>query len=171
MTDARYLVQMHGEPGSGKSTLARAIGSGLPAVVIDKDIISTAFIGGGQAKGSVGPGSYLALYGLARSVIEQGFSVVIDSPCYWAEIESNGRGIANATHSRYLMVETRCADPGEIDRRLATRERLESNPIARQGGPVPGSSEPTCERLVVDSARPLAEIACEAIAYIRGVRP
>jgi hypothetical protein len=38
------VVQMHGDPGSGKSTLARAIGRELPAIVIDKDAISSALL-------------------------------------------------------------------------------------------------------------------------------
>ncbi len=159
---------MHGEPGSGKSTLARAIGESLPAVVLDKDIISSALIGGGQAKGSVGPGSYLTLYGLARSVVEQGYSVVIDSPCYGPEIERSGRGIANATHARYVMLETRCTDTIELDRRLATRARLESNPVSRHTERLPGTYDPSCDRLTIDSTRPLPDLAQEAVAYIRG---
>ena len=162
-----FVIQMHGEPGSGKSTLARAIGRELPAVVLDKDIISSAMLRSGQASGSTGPGAYLALYGLARSVVEQGYSVVIDSPCFWPSIEENGRGIANATHARYVMIECQC--PADlIDERLATRDRLESNPAARMTGPMrPGMRAPTCHRLVLDSTRVVAALAAEAVTYIR----
>ena len=166
---ALFVIQMHGEPGSGKSTLARAIGRELPAVVLDKDIISSGMIRSGQAFGSTGPGSYLVLYGLARSVVEQGYSVVIDSPCFWPAIEENGRGIANAAHARYAMIE--CVCPADVvDQRLATRERLESNPAARMTGPMsPGMRAPTCHRLILDSTRGVTELAVEAVAYIRSL--
>ena len=164
-----FVVQMHGEPGSGKSTLARAIGRELPAVVLDKDIISSAMLRSGQATGSTGPSSYLALYGLARSVVEQGYSVVIDSPCLWPSIEEHGRGIANATHARYAMIE--CVCPADVvERRLATRERLKSNPAARMTGPMsPGMRAPTCRRLILDSTRGVTDLAADAVAYIRSL--
>lgn len=162
-----YVVQMHGEPGAGKSTLARAIGAALPAVVIDKDIISSALLKGGLARGSVGPASYEALWDLASSVLSQGYSVVIDSPAFWVSIQQRGPGIARRHGARYRMVEVFVDDTSEVERRLAAREGLESHPRLRAELP-PGTAEPTCDRLRLDGTRPPAELAAEAVAYICG---
>ena len=163
-----YLVQMHGEPGSGKSTLARAIGRDLPAVVLDKDVISSAIIRSGQTLGSTGPAAYECLWALAGSLIEQGHSVVIDSPCYWSLIEERGKGLARRLGVRYAMVETVCTDRLEIDRRLATRRALESNPTARRDWlATPGTREPVTRRLTLDGTRPVDQLAAEAVAYVR----
>ena len=161
------LVQMHGEPGSGKSTLARALGSRVPAVVLDKDIVSSGLMRSGLAKGAVGAAAYETVWGLTRSLLEQGFSVVVDSPCYWRRIEETGRGIARAAHATYGMVECLCADRGELARRLAERPALASQPrevidwLAQ-----PGTERPNGARLCIDATRPLAEIADEAAAYL-----
>lgn len=166
----QFLVQMHGEPGSGKSTLALAIGRELPAVVLDKDLISSGLLRTGLAKGSAGPGSYEALWALTRSLLEQGYSVIVDSPAYWPVIEERGRGIARALGARYAMAETRCDDRTELARRLQTRERLESQPheIVDWGAQA-GIATPTCERLILDATRPPAELAAEALAYLRAL--
>ncbi len=164
------LVQMHGEPGSGKSTLARALGPLVPAVVLDKDIVSSGLMRSGLARGAVGAAAYETIWGLTRSLLRQGFSVVVDSPCYWRRIEETGQGIARAAHARYVMVECLCADRAELARRLSEREALESQPheiidwLAQ-----PGTTQPSAGRLRLDSTRPLLEIAGEAAAYVRGL--
>ena len=158
---------MHGEPGSGKSALAREIGHELGAVVIDKDILATGPIRAGVPFASAGPAAYETLWLLVPSLLAQTFSVVIDSPCYWPVIEEKGRAVAARGGATYAMVECRCT-PEVIERRLATRERLESNPTTRgQGMGRPGMYEPDCERLIVDSSRTLLELANEAVSYLR----
>ncbi len=167
---ALLLVQMHGEPGSGKSTLARALGPMLPAIVLDKDIISGGLIRAGLAKGSVGAGAYESTWGLTRSLLDQGYSVIVDSPCYWRRIEETGRGIARAMHATYGMIECLCADRAVLARRLAERSAHESQPheiidwLAQ-----PGTEQPDCARLSLDATRPLSEIADEAAAYVHGL--
>ena len=64
------------------------------------------------------------------------------------------------------MVETEC-DAGLRDARLAARAGLESNPTTlpprREG-----MYDPTCERLVVDTARPVEELVAEALRHFAG---
>jgi predicted kinase len=161
-----YLVQMHGRPGSGKSTLARAIGAALPAVVLDKDVISSALLKGGMAPGSSGPASYEAVWDLSESLLDQGYSVVVDSPSYWKSIEERGRGLARRLSVTYRMIEVEVEDDDEIDRRLTRRSGRASNPTTRLPLP-PGASEPTVERLTLDGTRSIEQLARTAVAYIR----
>ncbi len=161
------LVQMHGHPGSGKSTVARALGKALPAIVIDKDVIASALIGHSVPFGQAGAPSYQVMYAQAARFLSDSHSVIFDSPCFWPMIEETTRRVATEAGADWLMVETRC--PGELrDKRLATRERLASNPLERDMGPMrPGMYHPDCERIIIDTARPLAE--CLAVA-LNGIR-
>jgi predicted kinase len=162
-----FLIQMHGEPGSGKTTLARALAPRIPAIHLDKDVVMTAIMKTRIPRDVAGPASYETIWDLSRSLIEQGNSVIVDSPAYWPVIEQKGRGIARVTGAGYFMIETRCTDTGEIERRLLNRERLPTNPQERQDWlAVPGTSEPARERLILDSQRPLDELVNEALAYL-----
>jgi predicted kinase len=161
------FVQMHGVPGSGKSTLARALGKEIGAVVVDKDLISTGAIRAGAPFGEAGKVAYEAAWLLLPSLLEQGLSVIHDSPCFWPSIEENGRRLAREAGASYHMIECAVADTGEIDRRLTSRDRLESNPAVRGAGAGrPGMYHPSCERLVLDCTRPVDELAREAAAYV-----
>jgi predicted kinase len=161
------LVQMHGHPGSGKSTLARALGKALPAVVIDKDVITSALIRHPVPFGEAGAQSYQVMYAQAARFLADGHSVIFDSPCFWPMIEENTRRIAREAEAEWLMVETRCADELR-DERLSTRERLASNPLERDLGPMrPGMYHPDCERITIDTTPPPAE--CVA-ATVNGIR-
>ncbi len=161
------LIQMHGHPGSGKSTLARALGRALPAVVVDKDVIASALIRERVDRGAVGGLSYHVMYAQSERFLADGHAVIFDSPCFWPLIEETTRAIAAAASVPWLMVETHC--PDELrDARLAMRDRLESNPAERDRGPMrPGMYHPDCERLRLDTARPLEDIVDDALAYIR----
>jgi predicted kinase len=161
------LIQMHGVPGSGKSTLARALGAELGAVVIDKDLIATGALRGGVPFAGAGGVAYEALWLLLPSLLEQGFSVIHDSPCFWPNIEETGRAIAQRADAQYAMIECVC-DDGEIDRRLSSRRALESNPTARGAGAGrPGMYTPSCERLVVDGTRAVGELVADCVGYLR----
>jgi predicted kinase len=165
--NGRVLVQMHGVPGSGKSTLARSLGTEIGAVVVDKDALTTGAIRAGVPISEAGKVAYEAAWLLLPSLLAQGFSVVHDSPCFWPNIEEQGRRIATESGAPYAMVECRCEDLAELDRRLASRERVESNPTARGAGAGrPGMYEPSCERLIVDGTRPLSDLVREAVAYL-----
>ena len=65
-------------------------------------------------------------------------------------------------------MEQRGLAPSTIDRRLATREGLLTNPTARQDWlAIPGTREPHRTRLVLDTTRPLDLLVDEALRYIR----
>ena len=165
------LVQMHGHPGSGKSAVARELGRALPAVVIDKDVISSALLRSGVAREDVGRLSYQVMYAQAARFLRDGHSVVFDSPCFWPIIEQHTRRIASAASAAWCMVETQCSDEVR-DERLAMRDRLESNPAARDLGPMSaGMYHPQCERLILDTSQPLADVVAGAEQYVMALNP
>lgn len=162
------FIQMHGEPGSGKTTLARALGPRLPAIHLDKDVLMTAIMKAHIPRDLAGPASYETLWDLSRALIEQGKSVIVDSPAYWPVIEEKGRGLARATGAAYFMIETRCSDAEEVERRLRERPALPTNPRERLDWlAVPGTSEPGRDRLVVDSTQSVEAMVSEALSYLR----
>lgn len=166
MSPQLLVVQMHGEPGSGKSTLARAIGKMLPAVVIDKDVLKSALLDAGLAEPAAGPASYEVFFAAAASLLSQGYSVVLDSPCGWPSIEERGRALANQSGVAWGMVECVCGDD-TLEKRLRERRGLPSQPTAKQDWYLrPGSRQPTCDRLVLDSTRSVGEMAAEAVRYL-----
>ena len=161
------VVQMHGEPGSGKTTLARALAPRIPAVHIDKDVVMTAMVQSRLPREVAGPLSYETIWAVGKSLVEQGYSIIVDSPAYWPQIEGAGRGMASASGATYAMIEVRCADSQEVERRLATRQALETNPSERRDWlAIPGTREPTRDRLVLDGELPVAQLVCQALDYL-----
>jgi predicted kinase len=158
---------MHGVPGSGKSTVARGLGAEAGAFVLDKDLIATGAIRAGVAFAEAGKVAYEAIWLLLPSALAQGFSLILDSPCFWPAIEENGRAMAARAGAQYLMIECVCEDSAELDRRLASRPRLESNPTRRGAGAGrPGTYTPSCERLLLDTTLPVDDLVAEAVAYL-----
>lgn len=161
------LIQMHGYPGSGKSTIARAVGRALPAIVIDKDVISSALMRAGVKPALMGAASYESMRGLASRLLEDGHSVILDSPCFWPLIEESSRALAAHHGATWVMLQTICP-VDVVDKRLAECSRLESNPERRDLGPMkPGMYIPDCRRMALDTMRPIAENVTIALAYIR----
>lgn len=162
------VIQMHGEPGSGKSTVAREVGARLGAVVLDKDVIKAALLRVGIPEKEAAVGAYEVFFAQARALVTSGQSIILDNPVYWASVEERWLEISDATGSPPILIECVCIDDVELERRLATRDALESQPRERLNKDrVPGIAETQFEpRLVIDTTRPLDEIVAEAAAYI-----
>lgn len=124
-----FVLQMAGQPGSGKSTLARAIAEHFGAVMIDKDILKSAALSAGGAESVAAVSAYSAFFELAESFVDQGFSVVLDSPSYAGgtrpDIPAMGRAIADRARIPYCWIECVCC-PEELSRRVDNRTRRPS---------------------------------------------
>lgn len=161
------VIQMHGEPGSGKSTVARAIGAELSAVVIDKDVIKAALLRNGIDEQQAAAAAYEVYFALARNVAAQGHSLILDNPVFWPRVLENWRRLADDAGSPRIMIECVCPDRDELARRLATRDALESQPrVPLDLRRHPGTIAVDCERLTLDTTRPLSDVLREALAYI-----
>ena len=161
------VVQMHGEPGSGKSTLARALAPRIDAIVLDKDVIKSALLRTGLSEQIAGSGAYEVYFDLARSLVEQHRSVILDNPVFWPRVEEKWLALTVAAGSPPTLIECICPDRDELVRRLATREGLESHPreplaLDRHPGSAPTSFQP---RLTLDTTRPLQDLVEETVAY------
>lgn len=120
------LIQMAGAPGSGKSTLAAALGRQLGLIVVDKDLVKSALLGQEVAWEAAGRAAGEVCYELARSLLAQGHSVILDGPSHYPEIPVRGLALARGAGARYRLIECVCDDLDEVGRRLASRTRLRS---------------------------------------------
>jgi predicted kinase len=183
------LVQMSGAPGAGKSTVARAIGRRTGAAVLDHDVVKSALLGAGVAATTAGQASYQTLLALARSLLDQGVSVVLDSPCYYQELLDAGLRLARETGACYRYVECAIEDLAALARRLRERPRLPSqvpdlaaaSARATTGATLAGEAlfrewidnmkRPAHSYLRVDTARPLADCLAAIFAFLEECPP
>jgi predicted kinase len=166
----RFVLQMAGHPGSGKSTLARAIGEATGAAVLDKDVLKTGLLDNGIDEATAAPLAYELFFRTARSLTEQGFSVVLDSPAYYPEILENGRNIADSTGADYYVIECAVADESELQRRLDNRIRVASQStvtVLADPYALPGAKPLSVPHLTIDMSGTLNGCLAEALRYIR----
>lgn len=176
------FVQMSGVPGAGKTTLARALAPLIGAVVIDHDVTKSALLEADVPVELAGRASYSVLDAVARHLLQQGQSVIFDSPCFYEELLQRGQKLAQETGAAYRYIECRVADLDELDRRLRTRTRLPSQLADIYTAPTPGSGKtqagpemfrnwsanmkrPASAYLVLDTARSLTLCLAEALVY------
>jgi predicted kinase len=183
MTTQQVLVQMSGAPGAGKTTISRALAPHLGAVVLDHDVSKSALLDAEVPVALAGRASYAVLLALAAQLVQQGFSVILDSPCFYANLLLRGQQIANEAGARYRYIECRLDDLDVLDHRLRTRPRMPSQVAGVWAQPTAGSGKsqvgasvfrawiagmkrPASGGLVLDTSRPLADCLAEALAYI-----
>lgn len=165
-----FLLQMAGESGTGKSTLARAIGRRTGAVVLDKDAISAPLMEEGLEAQTAGGYAYAVLFSLARSVLETGHSVVLDSPAFYPSILKRGKDAAAEYDVSYYLIECHCTDALAHESRLNTRNRRVTQPAGlievieqRSLANRVALNEP---HLLLDTAQPLDVCVEKALEYL-----
>jgi predicted kinase len=118
---ARFLLQMAGAPGSGKSSLARAVATATSAVVLDSDAVKSEMLDAGVEWSVAGGAAYGVLFALAAEILDQGRSVIIDSPSHYPTIPERGLAICRDCAVSYRLIECVCEDVAELERRLGSR--------------------------------------------------
>ncbi|MEZ4870013.1 MAG: ATP-binding protein [Caldilineaceae bacterium] len=178
------FVQMSGAPGSGKTTLAHAIAQQTGAVVIDHDVTKSALLEAEIPVAIAGRASYQVLDALARHLLQQGRSVIFDSPCLYAELLARGQRLAAEAGAAYRYIECVVRDMNLLDHRLRTRDRHPSQITSIFAPPVPGSGKtlsgqarfdhwladmqrPVGTYLVLDTMRALESYLQEAVTYVQ----
>jgi predicted kinase len=161
----QFLLQMAGEPGSGKSALARVIARRTGGVVLDKDVLKTAALHAGADDTLAGQIAYEAFFDLADHLLGQGLSVVLDSPSFFEAIPAKGQAIADKRGVRYHFVECICDDQAELERRLAQRPRLDSQPSVPEGDSRT-TAVPVGAYLRVDTLQPIERCLELVLEYV-----
>ncbi len=117
----QFYLQMSGVPGSGKSTLARSLAREFPAIVLDHDDTKSAILNSGVTESQAGGASYSVIKSLTHVFLQQGFSVIVDSPCLYPELLAHGIEVAHKHGARFKYIECQIADLDELDKRLRSR--------------------------------------------------
>lgn len=171
-----FFLQMSGFPGSGKSTVSKYIAKLTGAVIVDHDVLKSALLQSLEMKGMestiVGGVSYDVEWALIDSYLEQGHSVILDSPCLYEEMVEKGIMLSNKHGVKYKYIECYLNDMKEINNRLQTRKRMVSQ-IGKVDSEVAfkkwldGSNRPSnTEYLIVDSGKPLERYTQKMMDYI-----
>jgi predicted kinase len=118
---------MSGVPGSGKSTVAAHVARTFGAVAVDYDVIKSAILDADFDLHSATKASYEVMYAQANHVLTQGHPVIMDSPCFWPRIITEGMKIAEAHTAPYRFIECHVEDLQLLDTRLSQRPRLRTH--------------------------------------------
>ena len=133
------LMITHGFSGSGKSFFASPLAENLGAILLRSDIERKRLFGykGHESTGSdAGTGIYTAaasrktfrhLAALAESVLQAGFSVIVDATFLNADLRHQFRQIAVASQVPFLILDFQAPEP-ILRRRIAARRLKGSDP-------------------------------------------
>jgi predicted kinase len=125
-TPHSLFIQMSGAPGSGKSTMARLLGRSIGAVVIDHDLLRSAFLESNLPFDQAAKHAYQLQWTLAQDIMKQGQDVIIDSTCNFQEVLDQGSARAKQYGYTYWYVECKVQDVELLDQRLRTRDPVAS---------------------------------------------
>ena len=163
------LVLMAGVTGTGKSTLASVLGRKLGWPVLDKDTYKSTLLTHGLADPVAGGAAYELMLSQAHDLlVEQGVSVILDSPASFQETVAKATAIAKLAKASLKTV--LCTAQVEVRmQRLATRKGKVSQPTR----PDERSIDETLrfvhlppDKLTLDTAQPVESLVAEALHYI-----
>lgn len=168
-TVPQALILMAGMPGSGKSTVARAIGNHLGFPVIDKDVILSALLATGVPETMAQPAAYRVMFDLGESLLQQGSSIVLDSPAGLPETVSVAQGVCRRASAQLIPV--LCSAEQDVrNERVASRTSLPSQPVGIST--TPGNARERfvhlpADTIEVDTMKPLEDMLRDAITTVQ----
>jgi predicted kinase len=160
---------MAGESGTGKSTLARAIGGATGAVVLDRDYFKAPLMDEGLSFEEAGGLSYAVFFSVARSLLMQERSLILDSAAFYPSIIERGERLAAEAGAVYRVIECWLPDAVEHDRRLRERQGLVSQPgslAAAVAEVKPGKTALSGPHLRLDTGMSLTSVLARALTYL-----
>jgi predicted kinase len=166
------LLLFKGLMGTGKSTLSQSIGKRMnwPVLNIDdiRDTFETRQLSEKQAA------CYDILFSLGESLLEQGFSVILESSLRGKEGYERGKHLAQTVNAQLRIIECSCSDEA------LWKERLEARPyrpnqlirdwqsfLEYRAKVLPDFDySMDCPVLSVDTAEPLESITNKAVKWL-----
>ena len=121
-----HLLMLRGPVGIGKSALSRSLGKRLGWPIIDKDDFSDVLL---TRVESYGPLAYNSVFSVAESLLQQGFSVICDSPLRGEVGGSRAEASARQTGAELRMLDCVLSDETVWKVRLETRHRRPAHVI------------------------------------------
>ncbi len=151
-----------GSPGVGKSALSRTLGKRLSWPVVDKDDFSDVLI---NIEG-YGPLAYESMFSVAESLLNQGFSVICDSPLRGEVGYLRAQTLAQQAAAELRVLNCILSDEALWKVRLETRQRRPAHVLKtwadlipyRQQAPPDFDSSVKVSTLTVDMAAPLEQL-------------
>jgi hypothetical protein len=132
--------------------------------------------------GRVGYGASRAIAG---SLLEQGTSVILDSPCRFEFIVDGGTALAAKYSVPYAFIECVLADEDERRRRMQSRKRQRSQRVAFDKAPADAPTDvmtdeagktimhktkyPKSRWLQVDTSESIEQNVEQSLAYLQGL--
>ncbi len=161
-----------GLPGTGKSTFAVEAARRLQSPLYSKDELHGTLARSGMGYDRAGWMSYEVMSLLAENQLKLGQSAILDSVTAYERLRASWWDLAKRHQARFLPVECICSDPALHRQRLEERQRgvrgmrelewLDVETVAAQFEPW------SIDRLVLDSAQPLAKSLTTLWAYLEG---
>ncbi|PIA37829.1 hypothetical protein AQUCO_03000398v1 [Aquilegia coerulea] len=123
MDRSPLIIAMKGHPGTGKSTLAHAIATALRIPLIDKDDVRnhTHPLSTSSSAKQLNDLSYLVIWQIAKTQVDMGLSVVIDSPLSCLAYLDHLKEIAAPVGAHVVIIECVSHDEAKWRQRLEER--------------------------------------------------
>lgn len=165
------LLVFRGPVGIGKSALSRAVGERLGWPVVDKDDFSDVLMARVE---NYGPLAYESMFSAARSLLRQGFNVIVDSPLRGEVGYRKAERLALETEAALRIVACGCSDEQVWQRRVETRERRPAHVVKtwddlkryREGARTDFNDPTPVPTLAIDTVDPLSKTAEQVVGWL-----
>ena len=166
-----YLLVLRGPVEIGKSALSRSLGKRLSWPVVDKDDFSDVLL---TRIENYGPLAYDSMFSVAKSLLQQGFSVICDSPLRGEVGGLRAEASARQTGAELRMLDCVLSDEDVWKVRLETRHRRPAHVIEtwaelnryREQASADFDYSIKAPMLTVDMAGPLEQLTEQVVTWL-----